>query len=69
MQYLGYCKLNNINIEFDYVNIFTDSKVVCDLLDIKGYPKYNYYYQIIERILKLCLFRKRSDFCKYTQNQ
>ena len=36
-----------------YINIYTDSQFVLDQLDINGYPQLQYYYQIINLILKL----------------
>ena len=38
----------------DYINIFTDSKFVCDILNINGYPKYDYYYKLLIQIFRLC---------------
>ena len=31
-----------------FINIYTDSKFVIDNLDIGGYPKFEYYYKLID---------------------
>ena len=43
------------------MNIFTDSKFVCDILNINGYPKHDYYYKLIQEVFTLCnLLEKRN---------
>ena len=41
------------DILINNVNIMTDSTFVCDILNINGYPKLN-YYMLIQNIFKLC---------------
>ena len=36
-----------------YINIFTDSKFVMNQLDINGYPQYQYYYKLINKMNEL----------------
>ena len=53
--YIEFCKSNNNSCikKLNYINIFTDSKFVCDILSINGYPKFNYYYGLINEIFVL----------------
>ena len=52
--FIDYCKEDSLLLKVNYINIFTDSKFVCDILNICGYPKYDYYYKILIHIFKLC---------------
>ena len=52
--FIDYCQENNLLLKVNYINVFTDSKFVCDILNICGYPKYDYYYKLIIQIFKLC---------------
>ena len=60
---INYCELSaikqallqllqsNINwLQYSDISIFTDSKFCCNLLDLKGYPKLQYYYDIVNDI-------------------
>ena len=35
------------------IKIFTDSQFVINLMDINGYPKFNYYYKLMETIINI----------------
>ena len=59
--YIDFCINRNIEVNINYINIYTDSKFVCDILDIDGYPKYDYYYQLIEEIFKICHFLYQNN--------
>ena len=34
--------------------IFTDSQYCCNMFKISGFPKYDYYYQLMDKIINLC---------------
>ena len=46
-------KYNNYKFCNKIIDIYTDSKFVCDILTIDGYPKYDYYYHLINKIINL----------------
>ena len=51
---IQFCEQQKRYVCFDYINIYTDSKFVCDVLDQNGYPNFDYYYKLIEQIFILC---------------
>ena len=46
-KYISFCDEYKMVTSCKFINIYTDSKFVCDILDIAGYPKYDYYYELI----------------------
>ena len=54
---LRYTKFQNQydkEIDFEFVNIFTDSSFVFNMLEENGYPKIDYYYEPIQEIFDIC---------------
>ena len=37
---------------FKNIKIYTDSKFVCNVMDINGYPEFDYYYKLLEKIFE-----------------
>ena len=52
--FIDYCKENSLLLKVNYINVFTDSKFICDISNIYGYPKYDYYYKLLVQIFTLC---------------
>ena len=46
------CRLNG-SINFKNIRIFTDSKFVCNILDINGYPEFDVHYRLLQKIFKM----------------
>lgn len=53
MRVANYEKQMNDMILFKNVQIFTDSKFVCNVLNINGYPQFDTHYNLIQKIFKL----------------
>ena len=54
MRYIEYNKEIKQKIRIEDINIYTDSSFVYGMLSVDGYPKLNYYYQLLMIIFDLC---------------
>ena len=52
LKYLNYNYMVNIN-DVKNIQIFTDSKFVCNILNINGYPEYDDHYRLIQKIFNI----------------
>ena len=54
LQYVRDCvNYRNKFCDFKNIIIFTDSKFVCDVMSINGYPEFDYYYNLLNDIFGL----------------
>ena len=60
-RFIEFCKKENKLIDFDSINIFTDSNFVMNILNENGYPKVEYYYDLIQLIFKNCNILNKDD--------
>ena len=52
--YLNYLNLNFVSLDnCKNIQIFTDSKFVCNILNINGYPEYDDHYRLLQKIFRL----------------
>ena len=61
LRYLNFCNNNGINKNGAEINIFTDSQFVCDIMSKNGYPKLEYYYNLLQSIFVLCNELNRNN--------
>ena len=53
-RYIKFCNKRKISIDFNDINIYTDSSFVMNMMDKDSYPKIDYYYDLIQSIFKKC---------------
>ena len=52
-RFIEFCENENRVTDIDCINIYTDSNFVMNILNENGYPKVEYYYDLIQLIFKI----------------
>ena len=63
IRYINYCENKKYEQCIKSINILTDSQFVCDILSKNGYPKYDYYYKLIQVIFELMKILENNNIC------
>ena len=60
-RYIDFLNESGKFLDKDEINIHTDSQFVYKILNIDGYPKIDYYYELLMGIFELCNKLKNHD--------